>query len=323
MPEPLPRPPREDARALAAGLAYLATQQEPDGSFLQFKSRTRTMTERRRDASVFATIQILHSLSGIAHPAAVGLRAKAAGFVLGRMEPVGLWRYWPGTVLPVDLDDTACASACLGPAHPWLLFRQNVPALLANRNRAGLFKTWIHRDLDNVDCVVNANVVWYLGASAGTRAAMAWIRDLLVAGREADLATSYYDDPFSLFYAVSRAIAAGVHEWRPLGALMKGKVLARYLDQGGDLPSLLLAQALVTLCAAGDRTLPLTRGIASQLLHRQGSDGSWPIWPWWSDVTLSREGLATWWGSPALTTAVCLEALTGLADATPGPGQAI
>src|SRR5207237_1773965 len=98
----------------------------------------------------------------------------------------GLWRHWARDhpqyhPLPPDLDDTSCASAAL--LRAGRAFPDNRKLLLGNRNRRGLF---YRRKLTpaqfrhplvtyfffrrtsakpfDVDAVVNANVLFYLGA---------------------------------------------------------------------------------------------------------------------------------------------------------------
>jgi hypothetical protein len=52
-----------------------------------------------------------------------------------------------------------------------------------------------------------------------------------------------------------------------------------------------------------DPRSPLMESFIDAILKSQLEDGSWPISPFYS-------GLTEYWGSPALSTAFCLEALT-------------
>src|SRR5207249_9706908 len=108
---------------------------------------------------------------------------RALDFLQREMEPDGLWRH-PSTAsrgyrhTPLDVDDTSIASSALAAAGR--RFPDNRALLLANRDRRGLFLTWIVRwwphpiltyrffthvaERGDVDSVVNANAVVYLGA---------------------------------------------------------------------------------------------------------------------------------------------------------------
>jgi hypothetical protein len=46
--------------------------------------------------------------------------------------------------------------------------------------------------------------------------------------------------------------------------------------------------------------------LIATVLAAQRSDGSWPIWPWVTGAIVPR----TYWGSPAVTTALAVEALS-------------
>lgn len=295
--------------AAGKALAFLAGEQDVTGDFRLYLCRTRDMCDLEPDSSVFATMQIIHSLADLPFDAARELHDRAAAFVLSRMEPPGIWRYWGGQVrsLPVDLDTSACGAACLAHDHAWLAFRLNAPLLQAWRDPEGRFWTWIGKGANDVDSVVNANVVWYLGESAATRGAVQWVAALVRAGQEPD-ASFYYDDPLALYYAVGRAIQAGVESWRSLGPLLEQRLRARFLDRTAERSALAQARALAALCAIGAAGSALAARLARGLLREQRGDGSWPLAPAWNGG-FPPGPRRLWWGSEALTTALCLESL--------------
>jgi hypothetical protein len=261
----------------------------------------------RPDGNLFGTVQALHALSFLPQPEARRIRERASAFILRRMQPPGIWGFWPPP-FPADLDDTACAAACLQNRHPWLFFRRSLPLLLAHRDERGLFKTWFRTGPNDVDSVVNANIVWYLGANRHTAPVLAWVEDLFRQGREAGSFGENYEDWLALTYTVSRAVWSGVEAWRPLGGVMGGRIRLRHRQGGGLGAPLLTAMALCTLHNAGAGDLGLAAALAQELLEAQRPDGSWPAGPAWKGRP-TRETPFTWWGSEVLTTAYCLEAL--------------
>jgi hypothetical protein len=167
--------------------------------------------------------------------------SRVRDFLRSEMDNHGLWRHWTRdhphqAQLPPDLDDTSCASAALeragDPGPP------NREILLANRDRSGLFFTWIaprprwtgaaHRrvtlpqllhlptlflffrrtsaDPDDVDAVVNANVLFYLGRIAETQPVVEHLLRILREGRETQC-DKWYENAFAVWYFFSRALA--------------------------------------------------------------------------------------------------------------------
>src|SRR5207237_8869871 len=139
-------------------------------------------------------------------------------------EPGGLWRH-PSSENPgyyytlLDLDDTSIASAALAAAGR--RFPNNRAVLLAHRERSGLFRTWIVRwwrhplmtyrffkyvaKPRDVDAVINANVVIYLGICEETRPAIEHMLAVLRANREM-MSTIWYGSRFTVWYFFSQVL---------------------------------------------------------------------------------------------------------------------
>ena len=134
-------------QTIGHGLGFLERSQLPHGEFRTWASSDEAMGDGCVfDSSPFVTSLVLHCLGYADGPQARGMLDRGLDFLQEEMEPPGLWRYWSTRnerhwLLPPDLDDTCCISSVL---------RQNgrpVPAnqamILANRNEAGLFYTWL------------------------------------------------------------------------------------------------------------------------------------------------------------------------------------
>jgi hypothetical protein len=161
---------------------------------------------------------------------------------------------------------------------------------------------------DEIDPVVNANVLAYLGDDRETAAASAYLRSLVDGGLTHS--SFYYPNPLSLAYAVAKAIESGASSLagaRP--------ALLSAIDEKLQVPSSGLTMLTAGLGVAAYCTLqPPTARIADAaqaIVDNQAHDGSWPR-------EVFYNGPKEFWGSEELTTAVCLEALTKYGRALAG-----
>lgn len=308
-------------RAIDRAAAFLRERQTADGELP-------VLASGRPDPSVFPTALAAWSLSFA--PAAADVHRHALDFLAREMHPRGLWKHWPRAhpyshQLPPDLDDTSCASLALERAG------RSVPGnrelLLRNRNRAGLFYTWkltgdqLRHPLVtlqffratsakpfDVDAVVNANTLLYLGHSERTSAVKEHLLHVLRDGREA-VCDKWYDNPFVVWYFLSRALRGASAE--------AGEILVRRASEAR--PSNALEHALV-LCVMHDwrRTADPT-----PLLDLQLESGGWPAAGLYhggrkrlgkNRFALPHPDTPTW-GSEELTTVFCVEALARLEEA--------
>lgn len=330
----------EMAPAIARAIAFLETAQLPTGGFRVLASTDPTMeTGCAVDPSVFPNALIAHSL--LACPSARELASRVRDFLRSEMDRHGLWRHWTRdhpqqAQLPPDLDDTSCASAALeragDPGPP------NREILLANRDRSGLFFTWIaprprwtsaaHRrvtlpqllhlptlflffrrtsaDPDDVDAVVNANVLFCLGRIAETQPVVEHLLRILREGRETQC-DKWYENAFAVWYFFSRALARSEPE---AADIIERRIAGT--APGNVLDAALAANSLLNIGRRPPNTL------FDLLLASQLPSGAWPR------AALYHGGRARLrngsfapphldtphWGSDELTTAFCIEALS-------------
>jgi hypothetical protein len=324
--------------AVARAIAFLESVQLPSGELPVYASNDPTMAGQGEiDPSVFPTALAAHSLSF--SPDAAPIRERALAFLAGERDRHGLWRHWTRehphcAQLPPDLDDTSCASAAIG--DPALL-ASNRDIMLCNRRRDGLFLTWIlprlrltcpaHRRAawpqlrhaatlwlffrrtsarpGDVDAVVNANALFHLGAFEGRGAVVDFLLGVLRRGAETEC-DKWYENPFAIRYFLSRALAgeaeaAGLVERRAAGS--------------APATALEAALALCTSLNCGRRP---AEAEVEALLALQERDGSWPRAALYHGGRLRSAGGGfeprhpdtPHWGSEALTTAFCVEALS-------------
>lgn len=287
--------------AIGRAIAFLESRQLPSGEIPVYASNT-------RDSSIFATATVAHALSFA--PGAASIRRRALDFLERERDGLGLWKHWSRdhprhAEIPPDLDDTSCASAVLlrsGRPDP-----QNRKVLLANRNRHGLFFTWkiggaqLRHPLGlymffkrtaakpfDVDAVVNANVLFYLGAIPETKPVVEHLLTVLREDGEA-ACDKWYDNRFVIWYFFSRALHEIATEAREL---IERKIAA-------TTPSNALESALGA-CSLRYWNKPFD---VDCLLRAQLDSGGWPAAPVYHGGPMQ-------WQSEELTTGFCIEALS-------------
>lgn len=327
--------------ATARALAFLESVQCPSGELPVFASTDPSLAEGcALDPSVFPTTLAAHSLAFCRE--AEPLRKRALAFLVAEMDRHGLWRHWTrehphASQLPPDLDDSSCAAAVMADSDR---MTGNREIILGNRRGDGLFLTWIlprllgggtHRRAawpqlrhlptlllffrrtsaapGDVDSVVNANALFRLGEFEGRDRVVDFLLGILREGGE-ESCDKWYENRFAIWYFFSRAMGSD-----PAAA----ELILRRCATARPADAMETALALCTSlnCAA----IPDGRAVQS-LLDRQCGDGSWPR------AALYHGGRARradggfeprhpdtpHWGSEALTTAFCIEALSRWAD---------
>jgi hypothetical protein len=311
---------------LLRALTFLHSAQLPHGEFRTLASPDRQMTrDGRFDSSPFVTSLIAHSLGLVGHPLAREMVARAARFLRSEMEGPGLWRYWSSRnprhrQLELDLDDTCCVAHALRQAGCEV--SDNEAVLLANRSPEGLFYTYVVPRtgsppeviealaplangatiiklsaagmLHEIDPVVQANVLLWLGEREETAPVVAYLIDAVRSGEQA-IASRYYPDPLAFYYFLSRAYAAGC---RSLGAVREGIVARIEARAAAEYDTALAACTLLNL---EQRSEALADAVG-ELRATQRDDGSWPTSAFYTD------GIDCY-GSGELTTALCVEAM--------------
>lgn len=264
------------------------------------------------DESPFATACAVYSLTHVEDETARSVSDNALKFLRSKMTGPGLWRYWQDdpVPLPPDLDDTCLCSFLLRESHPHIIFGVNVPYILKCRNTQGLFRTWVGvEEVDDICPVVNANVLLHLGDRAETEKAAAFVA--AVAGGEQPQESEYYLDPLPLLHAASRALYHGAESLAPARERMIERTLALQEAGGGFGHDLNTGMACITLLNCGFGAETTLVAAAQRLLDRQGEDGAWSTSRYFVDPYGNN------YGSQALSTAYCLEALVRIYGAYP------
>jgi hypothetical protein len=306
-------PPERHSADVERAIAFLARQQLPWGELAGYRYAGPSLAGvGLLDSSPFTTTFAVYSLWLAGGRAARSTAMRGADFLLAEREEPGLWRYWssrnPASIDP-DLDDTCCASFVLRLVAPERFTGGNEAAILARRTEGGLFRTWVRGpgQPNDVDGVVMANVLLYLGERAETERARNALVHVVQADRESE-ATHYYLDPLALHHALARARLHGAAGLDACRDAVLGKVRARQEEDGSWGDALHTALALSTLAGFGEPLCEAARRGREWLAGSQRQDGGWPARAFWAGPEPPGPR-SVWWGSDELTTALCLEAL--------------
>lgn len=302
------------------------------------------------DASPFATSHVAYSLGFLPDATVRPMLDRALDYLRREMSGPGLWRYWNRDAtwegrrilgfIPADLDDTA--------SHSWLLrkhgtaFPDNRHLLLHNRDGRGLFFTWFvpraratadlrywravlgevtlarmtvfwkttEAGYSDVDAVVNANVLLYLGERPETRPVVEWLGRIVDEGREAE-SDKWYRDLFTFHYALSRCHHAGIGGFGRLGPTIRDRLAAAARADGGVGEHPMHAALAVNSMLNLGMDDPFLARALGHLLETQADDGGWPSAPYYHGGPQKSVS----WGSRELTTGLCLEALARATEA--------
>ncbi len=343
--------------AVARGVAFLASRQLPSGQF-PIEATIHKECSTVQDESPFATTHIVYSLDAVPGRLPKEMIARALGYFQREMSSHGLWRYWNKDAvwggrkirpfIPADLDDTASISYLL--LRHGVSFPDNRPLILINRNGSGLFYTWMMlrpaatlnarywwamlRELTiarltvfwktteaayrDVDGVVNANALLYLGERPETEAVIVWLLEIVRNGAEATC-DKWYRDGFSFYYALSRNCFNGCRRFESAAPEIAARIRNRSAASGqiGE-NALHTALAINTLLNfRRDSDADLVGRAVGYLSSTQAADGSWPSAPYY----YGGPQKAVSWGSAELTTGLCLEALARCVRLHDGPGN--
>ena len=296
-------------RAVAAGIAYLSQTVRENGAWpTNVYNIHAPFSSSEEHYPPFIVALGAVSLDTCGHPDAAPMAARSRAYLHDVVEPGQLWRYIH--FVPPDTDDTAICSLATGPHAAPLA---NVESILAQRDGAGRFRTWIPTPTDPVklfneaDPVVNANIVAYLGDRPETRPALNWLREVGV-GTSAQIADTihYYPDPLDLDIALARAGELQAPLLAELRRPAVDRILACQSANGEFLDAMHTGQALTALDRLGElHRTEAVRPAMERMFATQRANGSWPGCVAW----LGGPGLPFAFESAALSTASCIEAL--------------
>lgn len=335
--------------AIERGLNYLAASQLTSGEIPCYWSDDKEMSKLNQDSSPFPTALTAYSLSFSDSEQAKKIIAGALRFLVAQQEAGGVWRYWTPVhpyykYIPVDLDDTACASLVLKQNN--IEMADNSRVFTANESSSG-FYTWIVPRLKDIarynssfwkvvlkqnivkrhlffkmheaaspldiDGVVNANAAYYLGRyypRIDLKNVLAYLSGIVQSQKESTC-DKWHLSKFNFYYSVSRLHHAGISGDEMVKARALS-VIEPAASESGCLGDTALDTALGA-CALLNFEIKnsVLAGAIQYLLKMQADDGSWPASIYYfGGPQYGGPEKYYGWGSKELTSAFCLEALS-------------
>lgn len=297
--------------AIQRCLAFLAANQEQDGSFASLSSPdpsdfSQSLTYRL----TFAPSLILSALNTIAAPEAEPIKKHLADFLLSERSSHWSFNYWAKhspeyteQAYPDDLDDTFCALAALQGYDATLLnaqaTSQAITLLTATEEKpGGPYNTWLLKKpyppaWQDIDIAVNSNVAYYLSFHDVYLPNLEkLVEDALDAGR---FDSHYYHVPEATLYFIAR--------W------YRGKrafEVISYLQNNQTFSNPLVTALRISALRRLGEPLQNLRPLLNQLLKHMATNDVQP-YPLYLDPVI--KGTLHYAGSAALTAAFCIEAL--------------
>jgi len=294
------------------GLSFLRNSQLPSGNFRTIQSRSIILEKGRYRRSPFITTFVLYSLTSLQPLFETDdLIERGIEYLLSECESPGIWRFFGrGSHMLPDLDDTCCALVILKKFQmSGIDFSYASQHMLQFRDHSGVFYTWMNLPPDNndVDPVVNSNALFFYSLiDKDLQDVKNYLINIIqeIALNGTSFRSSYYLSLSSLLYTISRAITfqkAMMPGSSDTIELSVKKLLSEVPKNNDVLDTALILSASLNLGMIDKHA----KVRLVSILRQQNLDGSWNAIPFFKE----GQGIDIYYGSPELTTALCLEAL--------------
>lgn len=238
-------------------------------------------------------------------------------------------------LMPFDIDDTACAKSLLKSRN--IPVSQNDQLILKNCNEDGLLYSffclrnkrnyspiywliggrellyplqtnfwwsYVEATRFDIDGIMNANVLYYLGDRKETQPIIKFIIDNIIAGKEEEF-DKWYRNPFVVYYFISKNYFIGITAFEAIKNLIIDRINSQLCENGSIRNNPLdTALAICTLLNFKSISSPYYQSV-QYLIEQQQEIGSWAK----RVVYTGGPKLIAGFGSEEMTTSFCLEAL--------------
>lgn len=308
---------KQCAEAEKKAIDFLAANQSASGGFTTYEWRTLTPDKKRAFETPFTVAQVLYSLSFCpTDPVVRTVREKAVAYLISERDEPGVWRYQGRKdFVPPDVDDTSLAWAALNRVNNPIP-SEALAAVRVSRNEAGLFNTWIgdpstwsHIDSRDIDPVVNLNALLLFGLAGEKIDRVCEYEVEQFEGEQFRRGSVYYPSPLAFLFAVSRTYSEGkVNCFGRIISKIPNAMTALQEKDGGWGTDYQTALGLLTLLNLGEKGAAVEKGL-NLLVSRQMADGGWAQSTIYSGANTWLGGGRFFYGSRAVTTALCIEVL--------------
>ena len=302
--------------AINQGIDFLTKTQEKEGSLLSYSTpEPESFKNARTYRSTFSSSLILSCLCSVDESRETkSVKDRLASFLVSQKSDYWSFNYWARDTdesrtlsYPDDLDDTFCALSALVQYNPDLIdstaMAKIVTLLTAvEEEEGGPYRTWLvpqtaEKIWKDVDLAVNSNVAYFLSRQDVSLPKLSsFIESAIEAGK---YESPYYPSAYPVIYFISRFYRGNkVEEVKDF--LLSKRNKSNNWDN--PLHTALAISALLNLdCPPKELGESISYLVAEQQL------GAWSPYIFCIDPAI--EGETYYAGSPALTTAFCLEAL--------------
>jgi hypothetical protein len=298
------------------GVDFLLNSQQEDGSYLSYSTCDPDDFENaRKYHSVFSSSLILSCLCSLdENPRLKLIKDKIARFLLSQKSDYWSFGYWVRSSdesktmpCPDDLDDTFCALSALMQYDETLIDGEALAKIVTlltalEEEEGGPYRTWLvpptaEEIWKDVDPAVNSNVAYFLSLQdIALPKVDSFIESVIDAGR---YESPYYPSAYPIVYFISRFYRGDKSN------RMQEFLLSKSFGELHWSNPLYTALAVSSMLNLGSPAEDIKEGIS--YLGPEDQQESWSSHIFCIDPAI--EGKRYYAGSPALTTAFCLEAL--------------
>ena len=299
------------------GVLFLEQAQLPSGEFSDsiclVERPTGNIESCVPDSTPFVSSFVIHSLATIDEMSVLEMRNKSLSFILENKREGYIWGYWSYRASKYntqdnDIDDTSVALVAMKEMG---MDVETQWFLLNNTDPEGLFYTWFsEKNQENdIDCVVNANVLFYFALENYTDEKVCNYLKKIVEEQTFPNCSVYYPSGYAFTYALTRTYSDGHQNClEEIVPDLKDYLIKRQKSDGSfgdELETALATASLLNLNYTG----PETSRAINHIIKTQQEDGGWPLRIFYSNV---NQAGPDWigFGSRELTTAISLEALS-------------
>lgn len=307
------------------GVSFLKKTQQSDGSFASFSSSSqKKFSEDKLYRSAFPVALVLSCLNEIKNSPNLWtsdvqnktkkLTDGAAKFLLGQKSEHWSFNYWvrdkeeaAKMPYPDDLDDTFCALAALSLHNPASIDAKALAKIISlltfmEEKEGGPYRTWlVPADAPSVwkdvDLAVNSNVAYFLSLQEVSLPGIISFVEKAIDTEE--YSSPYYPSLYPIIYFISRFYTGAKTE------AVRNFLLKKQNRTGSFGNPLNTALAVSALLRLGTDPKKLEKSIS--YLMRTQKNGAWTADAFCLDPALGKKTYYA--GSPALSTAFCIEAL--------------
>lgn len=304
-------------------IKFLAGNQQNDGSFLSLTSPDRDSFRGAIECqSVFSTALILsclNALDGSESKQVREMKKKAADFLLSQKSEHWSFNYWARgssqakeMPYPDDLDDTSCALSALYEYNPDLMDGEVLAKVVAvltalEVEEGGPYRTWLvppdaQKAWLDIDLAVNSNIGYFLSLQEVQLERITKLVERAIDDRK--YASPYYPSAYPVIYFISRFYRG--KKSKEIIDFLLGKQIDN--NWGNPLDTAFVVLSLLNFgFPAGE-----LKSSVEYLARRKKKDGSWDACALYVEASPNQnkgDKDKYYAGTPALTTAFCLEAI--------------